>query len=93
VTGRKGVREEGHGADRVAGCVQGLCRWGAGGEPAHPDIPDGELGSEVNVIFTIHAPQVHHDIMIARFDKAIGHPDTVNASGDGNGSHLADRLR
>jgi multiple sugar transport system ATP-binding protein len=29
-----------------------------------------ELGSEVNVIFTIHAPQVHHDIMIARFDKA-----------------------
>jgi multiple sugar transport system ATP-binding protein len=29
-----------------------------------------ELGSEVNVIFTIQAPQVHHDIMIARFDKA-----------------------
>src|SRR5215211_4514241 len=29
-----------------------------------------ELGSEVNVIFTINAPQVHHDIMIARFDKA-----------------------
>jgi multiple sugar transport system ATP-binding protein len=29
-----------------------------------------ELGSEVNVIFTVHAPQVHHDIMIARFDKA-----------------------
>jgi multiple sugar transport system ATP-binding protein len=29
-----------------------------------------ELGSEVNVIFTINAPAVHHDIMIARFDKA-----------------------
>jgi multiple sugar transport system ATP-binding protein len=29
-----------------------------------------ELGSEVNVIFTIQTPQVHHDIMIARFDKA-----------------------
>jgi multiple sugar transport system ATP-binding protein len=29
-----------------------------------------ELGSEVNLIFTIHAPQVHHDIMIAKFDKA-----------------------
>jgi multiple sugar transport system ATP-binding protein len=29
-----------------------------------------ELGSEVNVIFTIQAPQVHHDIMIAKFDKA-----------------------
>jgi multiple sugar transport system ATP-binding protein len=29
-----------------------------------------ELGSEVNVIFTIHTPPVHHDIMIARFDKA-----------------------
>jgi multiple sugar transport system ATP-binding protein len=24
----------------------------------------------VNLIFTIDAPQVHHDIMIARFDKA-----------------------
>jgi multiple sugar transport system ATP-binding protein len=24
----------------------------------------------VNVIFTIHAPAVHHDIMIAKFDKA-----------------------
>jgi multiple sugar transport system ATP-binding protein len=29
-----------------------------------------ELGSEVNVIFTVQTPQVHHDIMIARFDKA-----------------------
>ena len=24
----------------------------------------------MNLIFTMHAPQVHHDIMIARFDKA-----------------------
>jgi multiple sugar transport system ATP-binding protein len=29
-----------------------------------------ELGSEVNVIFHVKAAQVHHDIMIARFDKA-----------------------
>jgi multiple sugar transport system ATP-binding protein len=29
-----------------------------------------ELGSEVNVIFAIQTPAVHHDIMIARFDKA-----------------------
>jgi multiple sugar transport system ATP-binding protein len=29
-----------------------------------------ELGSEVNLIFTMYAPQVHHEIMIARFDKA-----------------------
>jgi multiple sugar transport system ATP-binding protein len=29
-----------------------------------------ELGSEVNVIFTIQSAPVHHDIMIARFDKA-----------------------
>ena len=29
-----------------------------------------ELGSEVNVIFHVKAPPVHHDIMIARFDKA-----------------------
>jgi multiple sugar transport system ATP-binding protein len=29
-----------------------------------------ELGSEVNVIFHMAAAQVHHDVMIARFDKA-----------------------
>jgi multiple sugar transport system ATP-binding protein len=29
-----------------------------------------ELGSEVNLILHVKAPQVHHDIMIARFDKA-----------------------
>jgi multiple sugar transport system ATP-binding protein len=29
-----------------------------------------ELGSEVNVIFHVAAPSVHHEIMIARFDKA-----------------------
>jgi multiple sugar transport system ATP-binding protein len=29
-----------------------------------------ELGSEVNVIFHMAAPQVHHDVMIAKFDKA-----------------------
>jgi multiple sugar transport system ATP-binding protein len=29
-----------------------------------------ELGSEVNVIFTVHVPAVHHDVMVAKFDKA-----------------------
>jgi multiple sugar transport system ATP-binding protein len=29
-----------------------------------------ELGSEVNLIFTVHAPAVHHDVMVAKFDKA-----------------------
>ena len=29
-----------------------------------------ELGSEVNLIFHVAAPQVHHEVMIARFDKA-----------------------
>ena len=29
-----------------------------------------ELGSEVNLIFQVATPAVHHDIMIARFDKA-----------------------
>jgi multiple sugar transport system ATP-binding protein len=29
-----------------------------------------ELGSEVNLIFTVQTPPVHHEIMIARFDKA-----------------------
>jgi len=29
-----------------------------------------ELGSEVNVIFTVHSPPVHHDVMVAKFDKA-----------------------
>jgi multiple sugar transport system ATP-binding protein len=29
-----------------------------------------ELGSEVNVIFQVHAPPVHHDVMVAKFDTA-----------------------
>jgi multiple sugar transport system ATP-binding protein len=29
-----------------------------------------ELGSEVNVIFMVHTPPVHHDVMVAKFDKA-----------------------
>jgi multiple sugar transport system ATP-binding protein len=28
-----------------------------------------ELGSEVNMMFTVHAPPVHHDVMLAKFDK------------------------
>ena len=29
-----------------------------------------ELGSEVNLIVVVHAPPVHHEVMIAKFDKA-----------------------
>jgi multiple sugar transport system ATP-binding protein len=29
-----------------------------------------ELGSEVNLIFVVHTPPVHHEVMIAKFDKA-----------------------
>jgi multiple sugar transport system ATP-binding protein len=29
-----------------------------------------ELGSEVNVIFMVHTPPVHHEVMVAKFDKA-----------------------
>ena len=45
-----------------------------------------ELGSEVNVIFHMAAPQIHHDIMIAKFDKAA--KDEVEAeelAGEGHG--------
>jgi multiple sugar transport system ATP-binding protein len=45
-----------------------------------------ELGSEVNLIFHMAAPPVHHDIMIARFDKAA--KDEVEAeelAGEGHG--------
>ena len=45
-----------------------------------------ELGSEVNLIFHMAAPPVHHDIMIAKFDKAA--KDEVEAeelAGEGHG--------
>ncbi|HEV8653810.1 MAG TPA: sn-glycerol-3-phosphate ABC transporter ATP-binding protein UgpC [Actinomycetes bacterium] len=29
-----------------------------------------ELGSEVNLMFTVHAPTVRHEVMLAKFDKA-----------------------
>jgi multiple sugar transport system ATP-binding protein len=43
--------------------------------PSHPRmkvevVVSEELGSEVNLIFPISAPAVHHDVMVARFDKA-----------------------
>jgi multiple sugar transport system ATP-binding protein len=41
-----------------------------------------ELGSEVNLIFHMATPPVHHDIMIARFDKAA--KDEAEA-GEGHG--------
>ena len=49
-----------------------------------------ELGSEVNVIFHMAAPQVHHDVMIARFDKAA--KDEVEAEElAGEGQSAVDR--
>jgi multiple sugar transport system ATP-binding protein len=43
--------------------------------PGHPRMKvevtvAEELGSEVNLIFPVAAPPVHHDVMIAKFDKA-----------------------
>src|SRR5206468_4822021 len=29
-----------------------------------------ELGSEANLLFRVHAPPVHHDVMVAKFDRA-----------------------
>jgi multiple sugar transport system ATP-binding protein len=37
--------------------------------PVHVDVTE-ELGSEVNLLFTVNAPAVHHEVMIAKFDKA-----------------------
>jgi multiple sugar transport system ATP-binding protein len=43
-----------------------------------------ELGSEVNVIFTVHAPAVEHDVMIAMFDKAAkDHVEVRDLTGTG----------
>jgi multiple sugar transport system ATP-binding protein len=43
-----------------------------------------ELGSEVNVIFPVATPPVHHDIMIAKFDKAAkDHLETKQLAGEG----------
>jgi multiple sugar transport system ATP-binding protein len=44
-----------------------------------------ELGSEVNVIFTVHAPPVQHEVMIAKFDKAAkDHLETKQLAGEGD---------
>jgi multiple sugar transport system ATP-binding protein len=44
-----------------------------------------ELGSEVNVIFPVAIPPVHHDIMIAKFDKAAkDHLETKQLAGEGD---------
>jgi multiple sugar transport system ATP-binding protein len=43
-----------------------------------------ELGSEVNVIFPIATPPVHHDIMIAKFDRAAkDQAETRTLAGEG----------
>jgi multiple sugar transport system ATP-binding protein len=44
-----------------------------------------ELGAEVNVIFPVATPPVHHDIMIAKFDKAAkDHLETKHLAGEGD---------
>jgi multiple sugar transport system ATP-binding protein len=44
-----------------------------------------ELGSEVNVIFTVHAPPVQHEVMLAKFDKAAkDHLETRHLAGAGD---------
>jgi multiple sugar transport system ATP-binding protein len=44
--------------------------------PVQVDVTE-ELGSEVNLIFTVNAPPVQHEVMIARFDKTT--QDTTEA--------------
>jgi multiple sugar transport system ATP-binding protein len=45
-----------------------------------------ELGSEVNLIFHMATPPVHHDIMIARFDKAAkDEAEAEELAGEGHG--------
>jgi multiple sugar transport system ATP-binding protein len=44
-----------------------------------------ELGSEVNLIFSVDAPPVHHEVMTARFDKASKEADeTAALAGEGH---------
>jgi multiple sugar transport system ATP-binding protein len=43
-----------------------------------------ELGSEVNLLFHVATPPVHHDIMIAKFDKAAKHEvEAEDLAGEG----------
>jgi multiple sugar transport system ATP-binding protein len=52
--------------------VSGDAGGGAGGRPkvkAEVAITE-ELGSEVNLMFPVAAPPVHHEVMLAKFDKA-----------------------
>jgi multiple sugar transport system ATP-binding protein len=45
-----------------------------------------ELGSEVNLIFHMATPPVHHEIMIARFDKAAkDEAEAEELAGEGHG--------
>jgi len=37
-----------------------------------------ELGSEVNLMFTVPAPPVHHDVMLAKFDKHAAEADETS---------------
>jgi multiple sugar transport system ATP-binding protein len=58
--------------------------------PVEVDVTE-ELGSEVNLLFTVNVPPVQHDVMIARFDKSA--KDEVEADtvvvGEGRSSWTA----
>jgi multiple sugar transport system ATP-binding protein len=44
-----------------------------------------ELGSEVNVLFTVHARPVQHEVLLAKFDKAAkDHLETKQLAGAGD---------
>jgi multiple sugar transport system ATP-binding protein len=50
-----------------ASFVEADANW----SPMHVDIDvTEELGSDVNLLFAINAPPVHHEVMVAKFDKA-----------------------
>ncbi|HZD02802.1 MAG TPA: sn-glycerol-3-phosphate ABC transporter ATP-binding protein UgpC [Actinomycetes bacterium] len=38
-----------------------------------------ELGSEVNIMFPVNSPPVHHDVMLAKFDKQAREADETEA--------------
>jgi multiple sugar transport system ATP-binding protein len=38
-----------------------------------------ELGSEINIIFSVNSPPVHHEVMLAKFDKQAKEADETEA--------------
>jgi multiple sugar transport system ATP-binding protein len=47
-----------------------------------------ELGSEVNVIFSVSAPPVQHEVMLAKFDKQAREADETEAMVAAEGQSL-----